>query len=170
MMLAALALGLGLLLGWASGGSVHHLQRYRLQYEGPLVVAYLLQAVMRSQFFAGDPDLRSLVWSSCALMVAFIAARQDRLALFGLGSALNVLVVACNQFMPVTSSQQVDSAARAAAVASSFGFYRVMNEGHRLTLLGDVLPGFGGLLSLGDLVSVVGLVYFVSAAMQSPQR
>src|SRR4051794_1761666 len=104
--LCLIAIGLGLAIGKARGGTVEVLAGLRFRWKRIAAVAWLVQvAILVSPLApALDPWAAGIHVASTAMLAVVVAAnwRLPGLPLIGLGLALNGLVLAANGgFMPV---------------------------------------------------------------------
>lgn len=171
-MLAAVAIGLGLVLGLASGGRFSNLRYGVLRWQTPILLLFLVQGVARG---AAAPMLGRFavaIWAACstALFVLLILqSSQPGLAVAGLGIGLNTLVVLANSGMPVGVSGGLVPLA-AEAVKVSGGFYHIADERTSLVLLADILPAGSGVASIGDVLLAVGVAAFLVSVMVAGHR
>lgn len=152
-MIAVLAIALGLVLSFLSGGRIKNLASLRLRHAGWILGLFAVQSVVRG-WNPNNSAFRNLpivLWGLVGLiLLMLLALESERLlsVLVGLGLWLNLLVVLVNQGMPV--HYPIGS--------TSGGFYHAMDQGDSLLVLADVLPAPGGyLLSLGDMLLTVGI-------------
>jgi hypothetical protein len=171
-MLAAVAVGLGVLLGFASGGKLAGLERTSLRFQWVMIVLFLLQAVARGRLLGPFYETPFAVWTWVVTSVAFLAAlapswKQPGIAVTGIGILLNLDIVLSNAGMPVDTGWDVaPGAARIVSV-----FYHAANSGSLLGALGDVLrlqiAGSTYMLSVGDVLAAVGVLVFIVSRMLS---
>ncbi len=106
-----------------------------------------------------------LLVASMGLIAAFLFINRERagfpLALTGL--LLNLVVIAANGAMPV-SAHAAAIADPGLAIASSDQRHIYATPETHLNLLGDVIPFAGKVLSIGDILMALGLVWFVGSA------
>ncbi len=153
-----------------AGGNLHRLLEARLANQGLLLIVYVLQAFARSRF--GHVYLLGpwsvLAWSCLSGVLVVLLWRSKNVcgvSIMILGVVLNMLVVLLNGAMPVALQSWIE--------VSPKDFYRIASAGDSLLLFGDVLPfGEYSLVSLGDLLLVVGVAAFVlsSSMGQSCRR
>lgn len=168
--LALVAIPLGLLLGWLSGGRVGALASIKLKSEWFVLSAFLVQAVLRGRLAGTRPNPAGLlVWAAVSLVLVLLLAMQKRwlgLRVIAAGTTLNLLVALLNQGMPVAPSA---ADLVGGITASSGGFYQLAHDATYAIWLGDVLPADVGfatyMLSAGDVLLCVGAVIFVVSAM-----
>ncbi len=130
----ASAIALGLLAGFARGGSLSRLGHLRIAWWPILAAAVLVRLAAGS---AGDLAPIAYVVAFAGIVAVAVANR----ALPGtwpiaLGAALNLVVVALNGAMPV-------SAAAISAVGGAFPrdpLHGELSDSSRLPFLGDVIP------------------------------
>lgn len=168
--LALVAIPLGLLLGALAGGSVRRLASVRLRYELLVLVAFVVQGVLRGRLAATSPSAWGLVvWAIVSLVLAVLLLAQARsvgLSLLAAGTMLNLLVVLLNQGMPV--AMPADQVA-GRIVAGSAGFYQLAHQGTIAVWLADVMPVRLGsslfAVSAGDVLLCVGAALFIVGVM-----
>lgn len=168
-----LAIGVGLLVGFARRGSVANLGQARLRGV-PIVFAGV--AFQIGSMFAERAELDwlplALILVSFACVFAFAALnwRLGGMALAALGAVANFVVIAANGGMPVS----LDAAARAglgnpfadpADVAK--GAHHALTDDSVLTFLADVIPLRIGanVVSVGDILIWAGLLVIVQQLM-----
>jgi hypothetical protein len=182
MLILPLAVLVGLLAGWAMGGSLNALPDVRLR-RAPLVVgAIATQLALELPGVRGWPSgLRFAIVLATYLVVGwwlFENARSSsggtRLGfdVVGGGWTLNVLVIALNGGMPV-SDAALDSAGIPPSTSVIHGHlakHIPIDHGTVLRALGDVIPlsWFRSVVSPGDIVMAAGIGILVAAAMRRP--
>jgi len=168
------AIGLGLLLGWLSGGSVGRIGTTEPRFPPALLLLFIMQGLARGRF--GGEEWASwgmLVWawlSACIVAYVLLRHRMGELVMMAVGVMMNLLVVLANGYMPVVPSVLGSSA----KVLSASGFYAVADSSAALVVLADVvpLPLFGATyyLSTGDVVLAVGAAALLIRLMtEDPQ-
>lgn len=175
--LAAIALGIG--LGFVCGGSLSGISTAPIRGGGAIVIMYALQAIARGRILGieGFPHLGLAVWVACSIVLSALLVlgwQAPGLVLAAAGISLNLVVVLLNGGMPVAHSlTAVESAQMAALPLAQVGFYQVVGAQTLGAVLGDVLPlGIGRaqlLLSVGDVLLVVGVCTWIVAAMCADQ-
>jgi hypothetical protein len=164
--------------GRVRGGSFDRLAATQFRFV-PLLLAGLalqiLSAAWSPPWLSDRMALALLLWSNLALLVFIVLNRRlPGTMLMAVGLALNVLVIAANQAMPVSVA-----AARVAQVGHTPGAANLEHEvagvDTRLAWLGDVipLPKLGEVLSLGDLALIAGtgrLVYLQTRGPRPKRR
>jgi hypothetical protein len=175
VLLVAGAVVVGVLVGLALGGSLRNLAHATFRW-WPVAIGGLVLQVVPVPEMDGDVDrwlaVGLLVLSYVALL-AFVAVnmRLPGMAVLAVGFLLNAIVISLNGGMPVT-----ESALRAAAGARGGAAVRHLErEGGQkhhlagqddvLTPLADVVPigpPFGQVVSVGDLLAVVGAAWLVA--------
>lgn len=133
------------------------------------LVIQLGLGVWEPEWLSEDGAL-AVVLGTNALVAAFLALnqRQPGMALAAIGMSLNVLVIAANGAMPVSSS----AAGEAGLELRELGVkHEILNESTRLPWLADVIPvpGLSMLISVGDIVLAVGIAWFVYRRMTAPR-
>jgi hypothetical protein len=171
------AVALGILLGFAIGGSLRKLGNLKLRGEWFILPLFLIQAISRGRLFdaVGASDWSLAVWAvaSSALVLAMVLNwRIPGMALGAAGILMNLNVVIVNQAMPVLIGWSHEYGAVLSAaeiVRASGGFYRAAAQGDIMVWLGDLMPVAIGrdvlLLSPGDVVLMVAIAVTISNAM-----
>ncbi len=176
MRLFASVIVLAVALGYLFGGRLTHLGRIRLRWWGLAIAGFVIQFLPLPEGHGGtDVLVRTGVLAlSYALLLVFaiVNVRQVGMPLVGLGLACNALVIVANGGMPVS----VDALERS---GQSDVIQILIDEGadkhHRLTddddltFLADVIPvppPIAQVVSLGDILVYLGLIWVVVAAMR----
>lgn len=158
-----------ILLGYVTGGRLGNLAetRFRLPWVG--ATAVVLQFIP-----IGGPagDLVLTLSFVLLLVVAGANVRLPGFALILVGLGMNFAVITVNHGMPVTreaivASGQADTLAELRTLDSPKHHLRTAQD--RLVLLADVIaipPPVRQAVSVGDLASIVGAMWFVIGAMQ----
>ena len=184
MLLFPLSLLLGVLSGIAAGGRLSSLTRLRLRLPGIVVAALLAQALLMMRTTAGLPGAAhlALLAASYAAAGSWLVINIPRrswplatgLAVTGVGWLLNMCVVLANSGMPVSMAALARIGAPAGLLhgGGALGKHVQLGAGATLSFLGDTIPlrSLESVVSIGDLVMIVGLVVAVAAAMLEPRR
>jgi hypothetical protein len=184
MLILPFAVLVGLLAGWAAGGSWRALLDVRLRLPSLVVGAIATQAALQLPGIRGWPSgLRFAIVVATYLVVgwwlfenAHSSSGGTRLGfgVVGGGWALNVLAIVPNGGMPVSDSA-LDRAGIAPSTSVIHGHlakHVSMNHGTVLRALGDVIPlsWLRSVVSPGDIVMAVGIGILVAVAMRTPVR
>ena len=174
VLVLAVILAAGLLAGYATGGRLRNLAsaRVRLWWLGP--ISLLLQVLPAPRLPGASQDLLGvgLLLGSYVLLLILAAANVRRMGfvLILIGVALNFIVIAANQGMPVSASALRRAGAEESieALRRADGKHHLADEGDVLLPLADVIPvpGTGVVLSPGDLAAYGGASLFLAAAMR----
>jgi len=166
-----LAIAVGLCLGWASGGDWRRLAGVEIDSSLAIVALFIVQGLARGRFVGqGWASWGILVWAvvSLGIIVWILVREAERLWLVACGTALNLLVVLANGYMPVVHG----STAASVSGVGSQGFYVITDSPVIMGALADVLalPGLSSTyyLSTGDVLLAVGAAVFLIQAMTSP--
>ncbi|HED23905.1 MAG TPA: hypothetical protein ENN91_02155 [Firmicutes bacterium] len=170
----------GLAIGWLRKGSVKNLNRVNLVGWPLILLALLLQAVIRLDFNYFNSKLSSgypfLYILSFILLLVFVILqkRQAGIIIFGLGILLNLLVISANQGrMPVdTSTMPAEKAAELDAGTAS-PFHITMIEDTPLAFLGDIIPlpcSENRLVSIGDILLGAGTAIYIQQNMTKKKK
>lgn len=151
------------------GGRVSSLTRFRMRHETLVVVLFTVQAVLRGRLpGAGEPSAWAVFgWGVAALALIGVllpSRRHTGVMIVVLGLASNLWVILLNQGMPYVTDSRLP-------VPGAGGFYRLATSATYLPWMGDVLPDPTGrwLLSLGDVLLLVGVIAIVLSAASAQQ-
>lgn len=167
-MTAAVGLGIGVALTTLLGGSLRGLVDVRMRFQASIALLFVLQVFARGRFplLSEWRGFSVVVWSAtCVALLVLLHLNRHLpgIPLISLGLGLNTLVVLLNTGMPVLVPGD------APIEAASWDFYHLAGDADWPVLLADVLPLPGGwLVSLGDVVLVVGTIHLVVEAATSP--
>ena len=167
---AAIAAGLG--VGWGRGGQFARLGDLRFRVPLLAVFACVVQVGSGLVPAGWRPLLLTASWALVAawLLVNAVAqpALRTGLVVVALGIGANTVVMAANGGMPVSTSaaRQVGLAADDIVRGHLWKHVSADDRTH-LPWLGDMVrfPGLWAVVSLGDLVAMVGIAILVGAAM-----
>jgi hypothetical protein len=180
MLLILVAVVVGLLVGLAFGGSLRNMLNWQVRWWGLAFVGLGLQAIPVGSRPTGTSHVIavSLLVVSYVVLLVFVARnlRVAGFAVMGVGFALNALVISLNGGMPVNDHALHTAAGRDYPQA----LYRLVVRGgakHHLAGPGDVLlplsdvipigPPFRNVLSVGDLVWLVGTAWVFAEATRA---
>jgi len=167
---AVVAVTLGILLGYAAGGSLGRLGGLKLRFELLIVPLFVLQALARGRLLGlvGASKWSLAVWVASSVLLVGAMLTNWKIPGMAIGVAgilMNLDTTLLNSAMPVVLGGRTEllASVSAAEVASSSGsFYRVAQTGDLLTWMGDVMPVAWGrsmmLVSPGDVVLMVAVV------------
>jgi hypothetical protein len=183
VILVLAALGAGVAVGLATGGSFRNLADIHFRWSYLAIAGLLFQwlPVPHGWAHAAGIDVALLI-ASYVLLLVFVLAniRRPGMAVVAIGLLLNGIVIAANAGMPVTPA-----AVRSAAGSSSFAaeVQKLDAQGgakHRLAEPDDTLLwlsdrfGIGkpieGVFSIGDFFWLVGGAWVVAGLMRAPRR
>lgn len=156
-----IALVVGIVLGFATGGRPRNVALRPLRGLGALIGAVALQAVPLLPDVTGSVGLACILGSYVMLLVfALVNIRLVGMPVVFVGLLLNVVVIGVNGGMPVRADaiRTVDPHVRIEEI--DFGAKRHLEDrSDKLTILGDVLPvePIGQVLSFGDLILAFGV-------------
>jgi hypothetical protein len=177
------SLFLGILAGVAAGGRPGALSRLRLRQPGIVLGALALQAFLTLPVAASMPAAGRMACIAASYAAAGgwlllnVPGRSrplaGGLAVTGLGWVLNMCVVVANVGMPVSLSAMSRAGLSTAAISGGgpLGKHVALVGGSALGFLGDTIPvpTFASVVSIGDLVMMVGIVVAIAAAMCGPR-
>jgi hypothetical protein len=169
-MLAVAAIVLGVAGGLLSGGSLSGIADIRLRYEWAILAAFVAQGIARGRLLGTAASSAALVvWMLISLALAVLLglnASSPGMLVAASGIVLNLDVVLLNNGMPVTAEA---SQSALAAISSAGGFYHLARTTTAAPWAGDALPlrmfSQLELLSVGDIVLVVGVAALIAGAM-----
>jgi hypothetical protein len=169
MRLVAFAIVVGVALGYATGGRLRNLGDVRFRH------AWAGLAGVALQFLPVEGAAGALVLVASFALLLFVAIANRRLPGFGLvvaGLCLNLLVIAVNDGMPVTS-QAVVASGQADTLddlrADGGSKHHLAGPEDDLLVLADrfaIPPPVGQAVSVGDVVAYGGAMWFVVAGMR----
>jgi hypothetical protein len=182
MLILPLAVAVGLLAGWVTGGSWRALSELRFKHPSLVVGAVVAQAVLEVPGIRGWPsDLRFAIVVVTYLVVGWWVFENARassggarvgLSLVDVGWTLNLLAIIPNRGMPVSESalERAGIAPSTSVVLGHLSKHVSLNHSTVLRTLGDVIPlsWFRSVISIGDIVMAVGIGLLVAAAMKAP--
>lgn len=175
MRFTAVAVLVGLLVGYLRGGRLDHMGR-RPVAAWPLLFAGVALQLLAGRIF-GAWATAPLVLASYAVLVLFAGANLQLVGMtvVSIGMAANATVIALNGAMPVRPSAVVaaglaapDEAARLEGDAKR----RPERQGDRMVVLADIIPvrPLREVVSFGDLVIAVGVADVIYNLMRPPRR
>jgi Family of unknown function (DUF5317) len=183
VILVLAALGAGVAVGLATGGSLRNLADIHFRWPYLAIAGLLLQwmPVPHGWTHAAGVGV-GLLLASYVLLLTFVLAniRRPGMVVVAIGLLLNGIVIAANAGMPVTAA-----AVRSASGSSSFAaeVHKLDAEGgakHRLAKPDDkamwLSDRFGigkpieGVFSIGDLFWLIGGAWVVAGLMRGPRR
>lgn len=170
-MLLVYALIAAILIAYLRGGRLRNYGKHPLRAIYLPCLAFMIEACFGFlyEFVSLSPD-RWLGWAVCleyALLAAFLGLnwRRRGMKLLSLATLSNFAAIAANGFrMPVTPIvQDVPGLARLVARIQSGELmeYALVDWDAPLWFLGDTIPLFGGLASLGDLLMAAGMLALI---------
>lgn len=163
----------GVAVGWARGGRIANASGRRLALLPVIWLALAMQ--IGAQMIPASRSLLAyaMVIASYAAVFAFAGAnwRIAGMPLIAIGGALNYLVILLNQGMPVSPDVIARVGADVeAARAVMRGKHVLGTEDTSLAVLGDRIPLFGEIVSVGDLVILAGILLVVQGLMRRRRR
>lgn len=172
---------IGIVVGYLCRGRIAYLASLRLRFLWVIPISLLIQLAI-FPLFSERPlfpyATSSLHLLSYALILVFLVLnyRTFPLLIIGMGSLLNLLVIAVNAgYMPSspTALTRAGNEGVAARLLKDgvYGNVTLMSEGTRLNFLGDLLYlprwiPFATAFSLGDLIVALGLIWLIAWGMR----
>lgn len=179
MLIFPLAIGGGLVAGYAGGGRLRGLGL--LQLRAHLLVVAAVAAQLALPLI--DESLRNpVVALSYGMVGAWLVLNLARrgsvlrlaIGLLAVGWMLNVAPIAANGAMPVSVDAlgQIGGPSADDIAAGNIDKHIAAGPGTPLGFLGDVIAvtPLGAVVSIGDVIMFIGIVLIVAAAMASARR
>jgi hypothetical protein len=176
MKLILAAIVLAIAIGYAIGGSLRNFGGDRLRWPLLAVAGLAVQlwpvSATRSALGFG------LLMGSFGLLFVFgvLNIRNPGFPLIVIGLCMNALVIGVNHGMPVQRQALVRSGQGATLVLlekEGGAKHHLAGPGDDVMFLGDVIPvpkPVGQVVSLGDVATYAGVMWFVVASMQPSRR
>jgi hypothetical protein len=169
------AIFLAVLIGFAAGGRLRNLSASRIRWPVLAVVGLLLQVVPGS---VNSEWPFVLLMASFAFLFAFALLNRDLPGfwLIVVGIVLNAFIIGINHGMAVTQSALAasdQSSTLGALVHGGGAKHHLAGAGDHLVFLADVIPvpnPIHQVLSVGDVFTYAGVMWFVVASMRRPAR
>ena len=163
---------LAVLIGFAVGGRVRNLSSVHIKWPVLAVVGLVLQVIPVKESSKGLSF--ALLMLSLALLLAFavVNIRRPGFWLILIGLSLNALVIGINHGMPVKYSALVRSDQKSTLNELKHGAgakHHLATSSDHLVFLADVIPipnPIHQVLSVGDLFTYAGVMYFVIVSMR----
>jgi len=164
------------LLGYCLGGRLKYYQRRPLKWIFLPAMALMAEASFGplSRILPVEKWLPLMTCLEYALLEAFLVINTGRSGFraMALGTICNFAAIAANGFsMPVTPVVYLCSDVENLLAAMELGQmpeYVLVDWNAPLWFLGDTLPMFGGLASVGDLLMAYGMLFLVLDVMTQP--
>ncbi|MDO8963896.1 MAG: DUF5317 family protein [Coriobacteriia bacterium] len=173
-MIFAVAICLGLAIGFACEGRLSNLSRVRIGGEAMLIALLFAQALLPLALAVGLSGawlfwLQFAAMAACGL-IAGINWRQPGMAAVAVGVGLNAIVVFLNTGMPVSieAAAELRQSTQSWVPQSTDAMHVASKLQTRAPWLADVLPvpGFlNSVVSPGDILMLAGAAAFVSGHM-----
>ncbi len=169
-----LAVVIGLLVGVARRGRLISIARTRLRHPEFLVVAVASSVVVDATDI-GSPGAIALVGLIAGLAFASVNAHLTGMAVIAIGLTANLIPVALNGAMPVRPEALVEAemvTLEELGRVSLTGARELADDTTTLEVLGDTIPVrfTGQVVSIGDLIMMVGLADLVTHLMLQRRR
>jgi hypothetical protein len=181
VILVLAALGAGVAVGLATGGSFRNLADVHFRWPYLAIAGLLLQWMPVPDGWSHGVGVGLLI-ASYGMLLAFVIAnvRRPGMAVVAIGLLLNGIVIATNAGMPVTGAA-VQSASGSTSFAAEVQKLDAQGGAkHRLAQPDDTLLwlsdrfGIGkpieGVFSIGDFFWLVGGAWVVAGLMRGPRR
>jgi len=181
LLLLATMIGLGLVAGVLLGGSLAGLKELHFKLVWVLF-ASLLIALIPVFVDSVHAHRRLFILATFAGILVFLVVNilsmrgevRAGMVVIAIGWALNFIVIASNGGMPLSRWAYQRSGQTETVTQGTGGFYRVVLAGPhtKLRALGDVIPirPYRQVVSIGDIVLVLGVAFVIAAAMRSVRR
>jgi uncharacterized protein DUF5317 len=168
-------LALAVAVGYLMGGRLQNLSGLRIRFAPLALIGFALQLINPP----GDWPLFMLLMSFVLLWIfALLNLQTTGFALILIGVALNFLVIAANDGMPVSrqallASGQADTLGELVDSADSYVKHHLAEPDDIVLFLGDVIalrPPVSQAISLGDIFTYGGVAVVVAAGMRPRKR
>lgn len=169
-----IAVGWGLAVGLACGGSFQKLTRLRLRGEMLMLPCFVVQAVVRGRGIGvvGSSSYALLIWTVvCLVLAACLLANRFIPGCYigALGLLFNVAVVLANGGMPV-GPRPGTGVTTVLAEGAQGSFYLIARSSTLFGPAGDTVPmriaGDWLMFSMGDILLMIGVCVVVVWAMR----
>ncbi len=168
------------IVGLVTGGKLRRLGSVTLRGEKLLLAVLVLQLSLVRLPLGGYLPESVLVygaWMLPALVLVstlFLNRRTPGFTVALIGVGLNIIVVSLNGGMPVQGASMASVPTRFGAFLDASWLHIPIEPSTRLAVLADILPVPGpawhrGLVSLGDVLLVAGVAFFVFLTMHMPE-
>jgi Family of unknown function (DUF5317) len=172
MILLGGAIVVALVIGYATGGRLHHLEGMRLRWWGLAIGGLLLQLAPFPSSWNHNVGIAALL-ISFAMLIAFawLNRRWAGVPVILFGLCLNALVIGVNQGMPVTREALVNSGQGnlLGDLRAHGGAKHHLAHHDTLLALGDVIgipKPIGQAVSVGDIFVYAGMIWAIAAGMR----
>jgi len=165
------------ILGYLFRGNLKNLASMKIEGVYLIAMAFVVEACIIIPLNMGILHvgqitmLMDIVMYSILFIFVFKNIKNPYIIIVGIGFALNAAAIFANGgAMPVSSS--AFKAVGLTGDAGSMGLYAFIDENTRLWFLGDIIPYDlidVNLLSIGDLVSSLGIILLIIVNMRKPQ-
>jgi hypothetical protein len=171
MVLVALTVAAGAVIGFLRGGHLRSLREIRLRRPALAGVALACQLALAGTGSNSAVRLILLVTANAALLAFTWANRLvPGTGLLLVGFSLNAAVITVNSGMPVSPSALQAIGEQPVGIAQ--GKHQPLEAGDPLAALGDVLPvpALRAVYSIGDVAVAAGVGTLVANLMRPPRR
>jgi Family of unknown function (DUF5317) len=173
MIVVVFALAAGLLAGLVSGGSVRSFERVRVHWWGAALAGLALQIFPVHRWVDAAGVATAALVASYVVLIAFVWVnrRLPAAPLLLVGLALNAVVIAANDGMPVSEGaiRVAGGTAHELPAGLDDGKHHLMTASDSLTPLADVIgipPPVATVLSIGDVFLYSGVAVFAALVMR----
>lgn len=175
------AIGGGIVAGFLARGSFSALSTVRLSWAPVLIVSLVVGTIPYYVALPSGPR-KLLQFLAHAGVLAFLSINVARsrggvragIVIAALGWLLNAIVIVANGGMPLSVWAYAESGQTMRIEPGRGGFFRIVVAGPDTVLrpLGDVIPvrAIGQVVSIGDLVLMVGIAVVIAAGMARGRR
>lgn len=171
-----ISLIVGIILGYLLKGKLSHLMYLNIKGIWLILVGFLLERGLNFLLKMGVIELGNLTYLLDLVMYILIFIfigmniKLKPLWVMGIGFLMNAIVIFANGgAMPVSPKAMAYMGIPTETMLT--GLYTVMNEGTHFKILADILPVYltkvGFLISMGDIVLCLGMIWLVIKGMKT---
>ncbi len=168
---------ISILIALVRGGKLGYLADLKIRWRGFILIGFLIQVLIYSDFWQGRDDLRAwtqpgYIFSLCLLTVALaVNYRIPGMPLIALGFLLNFVTILANGgYMPASPDAYAVAGFRNLAPGQVYNNSIGMGPATPLFFLGDVFAvpkhiPFHNVFSIGDSIIAIGAAYLLQIVM-----
>jgi hypothetical protein len=173
-----LALISGILIGYILKGNIQNLSKVSLKGMYLIIMAFVIEffiiVLIQNDIITASLStyIVNITMYIFIFLFIYINRKNPYLVVMGIGFMLNALAIFSNGGTMPVSAQAVKAIGFSTNVHGE-GLYSLIGSQTNLPLLGDIIPiDFIGrfIVSLGDIISALGMVLFVVTGMKNSSR